>query len=54
MQQIYGVKVSVLTRGGLAVFCGYELRSGNPYSDVWLKLPEVSRGHSTLKLREGL
>jgi hypothetical protein len=34
MQQVYGMKVIVLTRGGLADKSEY--RTDNPYSDVWL------------------
>ncbi|MCL6086972.1 MAG: hypothetical protein M1475_01030 [Actinobacteria bacterium] len=45
MQQIYGAKVSVLTWGGLADIL---VKARNPCSDVGAKLPEVSRGHSTM------
>ena len=36
MWQIDGVKVSVLTWGGLTASCGYEIRSSNPCRDAWL------------------
>jgi hypothetical protein len=37
MQQVYGMKVIVLTRGDLSSTLGIYVRTDNPYSDVRLK-----------------
>ena len=42
MQQIYGAKVSILTRGGLADTL---VKQEIPYSDARAELPEVIRNH---------
>jgi hypothetical protein len=36
MQQVYGMKVIALNRGGLIVMLEMLLRTDNPCSDVWL------------------
>ena len=56
MQQMDGVKVSVLTWGGLAESCGHEFGNSNPSRDVRLncqKSAEVIVPRGTCTCREG-
>jgi hypothetical protein len=56
MQQVYGMKVIVLTRGDLINTLGMFFRTDNPFSDVWLNGQESAEAivPVTVMNREGL
>ncbi len=51
MQQVYGMKVIVLTRGDLTNMLGILIRTDNPCRDVWLKGQESAEAIVSYKNR---